>query len=868
MDIEKIQFELNRKFAEPLPDFYKRRIIFWIDEDGEFEDNIGELQLVDAKLLVLTGSNTFSVKREICYDNLSSNYLIYRPFAISNEENWLLNVEFYSGEIFRTDRLSMWLDEMNIISTAETRRVVKKYSKFFNSEKRRTKIACLLAGRLNVKAPDIHLAVLSVICGINKININEIIRQVLRSGLDIATNKICQDIKNYRADTAFWRLVAQRFGYEEEGKSLERLSAHIVITAASMTMKKDLLIGLDRYINEIYQPTCYDFVSDWMLSKDIDTYRNIAYFVEKEIHLKKRLERCDIKDMSTIGMFPSVDECILSMLMKDIMNNIIDAPLIKSIKGERQCFAWYTEFACYYQGLEQVANMKQFYLENLENFYIVGAEKIWKEYEQRLYKMDTYYRDFHLVFTESLSASNLELDDLFKHTADIVEGLYKNWYLEKLSENWSNEIKEDFKGFGSVPSIAKQSDFYNNNISYTDGRTFVIISDALRYEVGVQLAGELKRESQARVNLTSMQATFPTITQFGMAALLPHNNLTMSHKKGGGVSVLADGTPTESNYREQILQKRNKNSICLQHNSLIKLKRPERSAMVKGKEVVYIYHDTIDESSHASDSGVFKACKTAIDEIKSLVRMIVNDFSGVRVIITADHGFLYTYNLLNESNKVSVNYGTAEIDIGRRYAILSDVVVPEKLMPIKLIDSDMSCMGYTPKENIRIKRKGSGENFVHGGVSLQEMVVPVITYNHLRNTSKEYLKNKAKYDTTLVEVGLVSSSRKISNMIFALNFFQKEQVSDVKTESSYTVYFANAEGLQISDSQKIIASKTSEDTRERSFRCTFNLKAMNFNRLETYYLMIIEDTGVLSPQREEFNIDLAFNVGEFDFKMD
>ena len=37
-------------------------------------------------------------------------------------------------------------------------------------------------------------------------------------------------------------------------------------------------------------------------------------------------------------------------------------------------------------------------------------------------------------------------------------------------------------------------------------------------------------------------------------------------------------------------------------------------------------------------------------------------------------------------------------------------------------------------------------NFVHGGISLQEMVVPVIEYHYLRNDSMEYKRNKQQYD--------------------------------------------------------------------------------------------------------------------------
>ena len=62
MDIERIIADLNRRFAAPLPEFYPRRIMVWHDEDQEFADEIGEMQLESAKIAALTGTNYFAVK--------------------------------------------------------------------------------------------------------------------------------------------------------------------------------------------------------------------------------------------------------------------------------------------------------------------------------------------------------------------------------------------------------------------------------------------------------------------------------------------------------------------------------------------------------------------------------------------------------------------------------------------------------------------------------------------------------------------------------------------------------------------------------------------------------------------------------------
>ena len=62
MDTDKIIQDLNRRFAAPLPEFYQRRIIFWYDEDKEFEDKLDEVVLENAKVIALTGNNAFFVK--------------------------------------------------------------------------------------------------------------------------------------------------------------------------------------------------------------------------------------------------------------------------------------------------------------------------------------------------------------------------------------------------------------------------------------------------------------------------------------------------------------------------------------------------------------------------------------------------------------------------------------------------------------------------------------------------------------------------------------------------------------------------------------------------------------------------------------
>ena len=862
MDSEKIVQELNQRFAAPLPEFYKRRIVFWYDEDKEFEDKLDEIVLTNAKLIALTGTNNFEVKKLLGVDDITSNYLVYCPLSYDKpEDNWLIDIELYSEE-FRADLISIWMDEMGMPATPALRKQVKAYRKYFNAKNRRDKIAG------QSKAPTVpaqlHMAVMGAIANIKDVTPGAIIKEVLKAGLDSNSNDLYGEFVNYGADTAFWSMVQQGTGYVAEQQDLAQLATHIILTAATRTMRLEYLAGLDQFISSPHQAYCFDLVSDWLHSEDNDQLNEIARTIEDELKLPKRFMKLEVDNLVDTECFPCLHEVILIKLMTEISDHIIDVDVIKRTVEKRRTCIWYEEVKDFYEGILQVANMQEFFKEHTTGFHSAEAKRVWKEYTDEYYKMDTYYRLFHKSYGESLKAFNPNLHDLFSHVMEKVEGLYTNWFLGQLGGNWSSVCAEELAKYGKILEIPQQTDFYRSKIKNSDSRVFVIISDALRYEVAATLTEQLRRETQSKVDLNSMQAIFPTITKFGMAALLPHEQLS-AEQHGDIIKVMADGQSTDSNYRDKVLKAANPNSIAVKYNDIITAKRADRSAMVKGQEVVYIYHDTIDEASHTADTMVFPACDDAIVELKNLVRIIVNDFGATNIIITSDHGFLYTYSPLKEDDKIDKSgFVNRIVEYGRRFAIMMKGDDPEYLQKVEFLEDTTEYNAFAPMGNVRIKMNGGGLNFVHGGTSLQEMVVPVIEYHYLRNNSKEYQRNKQKYDTKPVELGLLSATHKVSNMIFSLNFYQKEPVGDNREAATYQLYFTDSSGKQISDIQKIIADKTSDNGQERTFRCSFNLKSLKYDSKEIYYLVIADENGLVTS-REEFQIDIAFAVDEFDF---
>ncbi|SEP83366.1 TIGR02687 family protein [Lachnospiraceae bacterium RM5] len=866
MDLQTINQELNRRFAEALPEFYKRRIVIWYDEEGEFKDQIDELELLNAKVLCLTETNNFVVKKTIAVDAPTQNFLIYNSMNYEKpDDNWLLDVELYSEE-FRADLIAIWMDEMGIPSSVALRNQVKKYRKFLNAKSRRDDVV-KLADSLD-SPTKLQLAVMASIGESQRTDPISIIKSVLKAGLNSADNYLYQEFVKYEASDLFWGMVSQITGYNDVDHSLGKLAAHIILTAGSRTLPDSVFDGLSDFMtgNPQLQAYCSDLISDWIHSDDADSYVSIAETVENEMHLEKRVAKQTADALADTEILPCINRIILSKLMTDISNEIVSSESIFAIAEKRRAMVWFDEYKDYYTGIVALAKMNEFYKENAAGFHIVGAKKIWDAYTKEYYKMDTYYREFHMSYENSKKTYGGNLQDLFTAVCDKVERLYTNWYLDGLGHNWSEEVAADLEKQGFIEGIERQENFYDRKIKNADNRVYVIISDAMRYEVAVSLSEEISRDMQGKVNLSSMQGIFPTITKFGMAALLPHREINVE-LKNDQLKVLNDGQSTDSTYREKLLQQVNSESIVLKATDLVAMKRSERSDLVKGKEVVYIYHDTIDETSHTSEEKVFNACTETIDEIKNLVKIIVNDFSGVNIMITSDHGFLYTYSPLTEESKTDKSdFAHRIIEYGRRFAILTKGEDPDFLLPVNLLSGRTDYAGYAPRGSIRIKTSaGSGMNFVHGGISLQEMCVPLIEYKHLRNSSKEYQRNKDKYDTKPVEVNLLSANHKISNMIFSLNFYQKEAVGLNREKCNYNAYFVDATGKKISDIQKIIADKTTEDVQDRTFRCNFSLKSQAYDSKELYYLIIEKEDSTDLPERIEFQIDIAFAADDFGF---
>lgn len=794
MSIERIEFNLKERFAAPLPEFYRRRIVFWEDPEREFERDIDELHLDGVHIVKLTGTNNFAVKKMLLHDDLENDYLVYSPLSYADvQDNWLQDIEYYS-EIFRADFISMQMEELNIAPAAAMRKTLKFYAKFLESKERCQKLRRI--GRDYQTPLQLHIDIMAVLAGLNGGSAQDIIIAVLSAGSDKDSNKAY----------------------------------------------------------------CYSLVSEWRSREDSDVLYELCRTVEQELRLPARFDKLEPETLITGDIFPCINESILGQFYHEIADHVVRVDLLMKVCENRRTAGWYRQFSDYFDCLFFIGKMELFRQEHGGGFHIVEPQKVWQLYTSDLYRMDSYYRRFHRAFGHSLQNANDVLEDSLKRVAEYVEALYRNWFLHELTTSWTNAASDDLASLGYVSEIRRQRDFYKHYIAPVtrNSRVFVIISDALRYEVAAELTERLVRTTRGTAELESMQAVFPSITKFGMAALLSGKRLSVDDS----MNVLVDGQLTRSTADRNAVLNREKNSAAVQYTELLSMKKAERRELISGKDVVYIYHNAIDAIGDKlpTESKVFDACETAMQELSGILRIITNELNGTNVFITADHGFLYTYQPLNESDKVDRTAFSGEVyELGRRYALTSTDTTAEHLLQVNLsreLDGT-PVNGFAPRETIRMKVQGGGENYVHGGISLQELAVPVIAYKNLRTNSKNYV------EVTDAELKLLSETRKITNLIFSLDFYQRQPVGDKVQPCTYMLYMTDEDGVIISDRQTVIADKSSENASDRTFRVRFNLKAGTYSNKKIYRLIIANDTDV---EEIEFHIDIAF-ADDFGFDL-
>lgn len=883
MNIEQISQGLLAKFEQC-------RLVFWQDSDREYIEQMTQLKdsfLSKAQIDVihLDELSHFEVKERVELLQPEISFLLYSTVKPNQpERDWLYDIRLYA-EHFYADSSSMTLNELGM--RMEFRSVVAQYRGFFTSQKRMERLKKLLPSNANKE--ELELALIAACLKVESPTLVSILQHLIVAlASDFHSEQLLAELDKYNLVGAFWQVVKDELGYvveqdrskeadeqlkpqlqdlvvkllftecyqalQNSGVSsqhpmLERFTQHLLPIALDENGKRKVTSSSNMGLNSSKRAMVVNIVKSLRESRSMaKAYNDIAAIIEREFELKQILSLVkEPRLLHSVETFEYAEQQLIVLLAHQI--NELSQVDIDNLVSHRLTTHWAHSQPNYASILSAIKAAKQFY--TLKHKYIDGfnygsAKEMYKAYEQELYQFDLAYREF----CENAINVAHNGSDILKRTnlvAD-VESLYVDWYLHDLSIAWGKHIdSEKLLERWKLDGVPNQYDFYQRQVegvfqSSQVKRVFVIISDALRYEVAHAISDQINNEKRYLSEIKSQLGVVPSYTQLGMAALLPHNELT-AHI-GAKVEYKADGLSVHGlENRQKILAKRN--GLAFKSTEVLNWTNEEGRQKVQDARVIYIYHDQIDAigDKAATENQTFDACADAISEIKQLVERIINRLNGSRVLITADHGFLFKSSDVVDSDKTAFTVKPAgAVEAKKRYLIGDNLPHDDFYWhgniatTANLTANDCNAQFIVPRGSNRFNFVG-GAKFIHGGIMPQEICVPVIKVSQLKTD-----KQKATHAKERVAVVPLSNPIKLVSMADKIELFQASPVGNDYMAREVEIWIADPSGQPVSHKQKVIFDSTSNKQEDRKRNITIMLNSSGFDRTVSYKLMMNDIT--------------------------
>ncbi|HXL03373.1 MAG TPA: BREX-1 system phosphatase PglZ type A [Bacillota bacterium] len=851
MKLSDIEKTLSSMFDSHPKEGHKRHIVFWYDPEGEFHQDIDDIKLPNVQVWKLTGRNYYATKRLLEIEDTSSNFLIYSPEKRPDPiDNWLLDIELYS-EHFTADKTLAIMRELGM-EDHNLKEVMYKYRKFFRSRERLEKFKLL--GMSSYTKRSIETGMMSVLAKQQVADGDAVFRALLCDGLDPEKNDTYNAIKDMIGLEVLEEHAKEKYGYSPADFSLERLAITIFVSALMHQMDVAIPESWKAYVSS-KRANCFILVDSFSRQPDArEAYERLALYVSQALNLEGYVAEWDPKDYVDCGIFREFDMAVITRIIEGMLHDTDTFDYWTDLIARRRTTQWYPVFGEIYEALGWAIEVFSLKTQWQSVLTPGNARELFNLYTERYYRMDQAYRKFYLAYDRA------QRPDLLRSVRNRVENIYVNWFLQALGVSWSKRVEEELQDGWVMRGVKQQDLFFSHLIPHLsrDGRVFVIISDGLRFEAAEELTGRMRKVFTGTTELKPLQGVLPSLTSMGMAALLPHKNELGIDFSGFAV---VDGNSVEGTTRRQaVLEKTGYPSIALGLGELLDMTTDEMRRRLEGRRIVYVYHDRIDDTGHnQNEKDVFQAVDKALDEIEEAVKALRNKVSATNIYITTDHGFIYTRDPLDESDKISGLAIPVNI-LDRRCALSPEPVSESGILSIRLPHKSpegKEVYALTPKSYVRFKKPGPGLNYGHGGTSLQEVVIPVIWHRNEKGASRASSK---------VKLELISTVNRITNRVFTLEFLQLQPVSEEALPRQVVARFVDAAGRAVSNEVKIIADITSRDTSSRLFRERFTLKGTDFDRNAEYYLLIEDPDELVEKEvlRRRFTIDLGITLG-FEF---
>jgi len=870
MNIENLTKTLKRVFSEK-----NKRIIFWYDTEKEFEETLSVIKINDVSIIRIDKYGSLELKIKLEVEDTHGKYILYAPYAeFAPENDWLFDIKLYSY-IFHADQASILLKELNL-EQQSLRPYLKKRKAFFKSQDRLNRFKQLI--KSDDSEDDLDLKMIAVITKADQPEPFSTLTKLLVSSCHKGKfiidepSQMWLQIEKFGLEATLWKILARKFGYiKADSPSIVDFLIRVFVTDLSVSLNTELPTALTHFTipDSLHSNNCTVFLAQWRTNTKYYKYYNIiSKFIAKKLKIDELLMPLDFESLLEVMTFESVERRIVSTLRnqigKDLENDYQAAN--DAIKHRLDGY-WATTvlnddlkenlYQTVYNALEAAISLFELRKKYDPGFSYKSSKDMFGAYTTELYEFDHHYRIFH----ELADKADMAGWDVLKTLKETVENCYSGWYIENLALTWGdfleNMANDTLMNEWRIPYETNQYEFFRSKINPTlkqssKNRLFVIISDAFRFEVAEELTRIINGKYRLKAELDHMLGVLPGYTALGMAALLPHDIISINDSSKG--DVIVDGKPCGSiDQRANILS--DYNGTAIKADSLLSMSKNSGREFVKPHRVIYIYHDKIDAigDKAVSESNTFEAVRQALNDLYALVSFIINSLNGTRVIITADHGFIYQEKAPEAIDKSSLDINSENtIKTHKRFILGKNLGEPHNTVSgnTKITSNTDTEMEFLlPKGTNRYNFVG-GARFFHGGAMLQEIVIPVITVTEMKG------KHTEKSEIRQVGVSLLGSYKKLVTNRPIYKLIQTDPVSERMKPITLKVSLRDKNDL-ISNEETVTfdSSSTSMDERQKSVKLT--LQSGSYDNKKEYFL-VMRNTDDTEYDRIPIIIDIAF----------
>lgn len=251
-------------------------------------------------------------------------------------------------------------------------------------------------------------------------------------------------------------------------------------------------------------------------------------------------------------------------------------------------------------------------------------------------------------------------------------------------------------------------------------RTAFFLIDALRYELGIELQRLLATDNPTEIQ--AAYAQLPTVTPVGMASLLPGagSDLSLARKDDRFVPMLGDKPLPAVTQRMDVLRNRYGQrfaEVALKEFARSKTPLPDTA------ELVVIRSNEMDNDFESNPEAALGQVRRTFQQVSAAIRKL-HDAGFQDAIIATDHGFylnaaLEAGDICGKPPGQWVN-AHERLLLGDGASDTGSYVLPAERLGIR---GDFN-QAAGPRSMVAYR---AGQWYLHGGASLQEAVVPVLT---------------------------------------------------------------------------------------------------------------------------------------------